>query len=213
MNKISTFKTEDFIKTYFSYLYPKFYRKTTIDQLKSRLDGFVKESVITTLEASLNGIKFQADKDLDFYYQRDPAMNCKEEIVVTNLAYRCIQIYRLAHFFYLSDEKLFASLLYSYAKEHSGIDIHPEATIGCPLFIDHGVGTVIGATSIVGDRVSIYQVVTLGATSLKEGRNLKGKKRHPTIEDDVTLYSYSAVLGDVTVKKGTTVKAFEKVLK
>ncbi len=86
-----------------------------------------------------------------------------------------------------------------YAHDRTGIDIHPGAQIGERFFIDHGTGIVIGETVVIGDRVRLYQGVTLGATSLRDSSSLRGKKRHPTIQDDVTIYSGATILGGDTV--------------
>jgi serine O-acetyltransferase len=86
-----------------------------------------------------------------------------------------------------------------YAHDRTGIDIHPGARIGQRFFIDHGTGVVIGETAVIGDRVRLYQGVTLGAISLRDSSSLRGKKRHPTIEDDVTIYAGATILGGETV--------------
>ncbi len=92
------------------------------------------------------------------------------------------------------------------AHHHTGIDINPGAEIGDYFFIDHGTGIVIGETAIIGNHVKLYQGVTLGALSLSKGRNLVGKKRHPTVEDDVTIYSNAAIFGGTTIiGKGSTI--------
>ena len=93
-----------------------------------------------------------------------------------------------------------------YAHDRTGIDIHPGATIGDFFFIDHGTGIVIGETAIIGDRVRLYQGVTIGAASLRNAALLRGKKRHPTIEDDVTVYAGATILGgDTTIGKGSVI--------
>lgn len=212
MSNVSSFKVEEFINNLFSYYYPNFYdNKVNKDTLLSLLSNYIDKDNLDIISSSIDQLKIIADDDLDFYFQKDPAMISKEEIVISNLAYRCIQMYRVAHL--LKDyNPLISSLISSYAKRLSGIDISYLAKIDHPFFIDHGVGTVIGATSIVGKRVSLYQCVTLGARSLKDGRKLCNIKRHPTLEDDVTMYSYSAIFGNITIEKGRVIKAYEKIV-
>jgi len=94
---------------------------------------------------------------------------------------------------------LIPRIMSEYAHDRTGIDIHPGAQIGERFFIDHGTGIVVGETAVIGDRVRLYQGVTLGATSLKDSSRLRGKKRHPTIEDDVTIYAGATILGGGTV--------------
>lgn len=213
MNNISSFKTYEFIEHLFSFYYPDFFDVSCNENiLHKELKDYCDNLSLSKLHEILLKLKSIADDDLEFYFEKDPAMKSYEEIVITNSAFRCIEIYRFAHEIkdinYLLSRKI--SLV---GKEISGIDIAVDATIDHPFFIDHGVGTVIGQTAVVGKRVSLYQCVTLGARSLKDGRKLVGIKRHPTIEDDVTMYSYSAVFGDITIKKGRTIKAYEVIYK
>jgi len=114
----------------------------------------------------------------------------------------------MAHELYLGGVPLIPRIMTEHAHSRTGIDIHPGATIGRNFFIDHGTGVVIGETSIIGDNVKIYQGATLGALSFpkdERGRIIKGHKRHPTIEDDVTIYAEATILGDVTIGKGAVI--------
>jgi serine O-acetyltransferase len=106
--------------------------------------------------------------------------------------------HRIAHEFYQLGEAVVARIMSEDAHSRTGIDIHPGATIGCNFFIDHGTGVVIGETTIIGDRVKLYHGVTLAAFSNRKGRADKGKKRHPTIGDDVTIYPNATILGGKT---------------
>src|SRR5436305_3684975 len=111
-------------------------------------------------------------------------------------------IYRLAHVLHLQGLPLLPRIMTEHAHSVTGIDIHPGATIGDGFFIDHGTGVVIGETTLIGNRVKLYQGVTLGALSFamdQEGRMIRGKKRHPTIEDDVVIYAGATILGGETV--------------
>lgn len=143
-------------------------------------------------------------EDLDFFFEGDPAANTKEEIVLSYPGFLAIVYHRLAHPLYVLGYPVEARYISEQAHRITGIDIHPGAKIGVPFFIDHGTGIVIGETSIVGKRVKIYQGVTLGALSLGRGHTLKGTKRHPTIGDDVTIYSGVSILGDVTIGDDVT---------
>lgn len=141
----------------------------------------------------------QLKEDLNFFYDSDPAANSLDEIILSYPGYLAICYYRFAHPLYLLGYKVESRFIAEQAHKITGIDIHPGASIGVPFFIDHGTGIVIGETAIVGKRVKIYQGVTLGALSLSKGHTLKGTKRHPTIGDDVTIYSGASILGDLTV--------------
>ena len=141
----------------------------------------------------------QLQEDLKFFYDSDPAANSLDEIILSYPGFLAICYYRFAHPLYLLGYKVESRFIAEQAHKITGIDIHPGATIGVPFFIDHGTGIVIGETAIVGKRVKIYQGVTLGALSLSKGHTLKGTKRHPTIGDDVTIYSGASILGDITV--------------
>jgi serine O-acetyltransferase len=125
------------------------------------------------------------------------------------VAYPSIQavaIYRLAHELFSLGAPVLARVMSEHAHSRTGIDIHPGARIGRRFFIDHGTGVVIGETSEIGDRVQIYQGVTLGALSPRRGEHVRGKKRHPTIEDDVTIYAGATILGgDTVIGRGSVI--------
>ena len=137
--------------------------------------------------------------DVEAAFDGDPAAKGYDEIVLAYPAIRALAIHRIAHELYRYGVPLLPRIMSEYAHDHTGIDIHPGAQIGQRFFIDHGTGIVIGETAIIGDRVRLYQSVTLGATSLRNSESLRGKKRHPTIEDDVTIYSGATILGGDTV--------------
>ena len=137
--------------------------------------------------------------DLEAIFQGDPAADSYVEIVSTYPGFNAIYCYRIAHEFYLKGLKHVARLISEYAHSRTGVDINAGATIGKSFFIDHGTGIVIGETSIIGDNCKIYQGVTLGAMSLKEGRALSDKKRHPTLLNNVVIYSGASIFGGNTV--------------
>ena len=112
---------------------------------------------------------------------------------------RAVSIYRIAHELYSLGVPLLPRVMSEYAHDRTGIDIHPGARVGRRLFIDHGTGVVIGETTVVGDGVRLYQGVTLGALRVRSGSAERGVKRHPTIEDDVTIYAGATILGGETV--------------
>ena len=146
--------------------------------------------------------------DVDAAFGGDPAAKSYEEIVISYPCITAIATYRIAHELYLRDVPLIPRIMGECAHSKTGIDIHPGATIGRNFFIDHGTGVVIGETTIIGDNVKIYQGTTLGAMSFpkdERGRIIKGQKRHPTIEDDVTIYAEATILGDVTIGRGAII--------
>jgi serine O-acetyltransferase len=138
-------------------------------------------------------------QDVEAAYAGDPAASGYDEIVVAYPAIRALAIHRVAHELYGYGVPLLPRIMSEYAHDRTGIDIHPGATIGAHFFIDHGTGIVIGETAIIGDHVRLYQGVTLGATSIRNSAALRGKKRHPTIEDEVTIYAGATILGGDTV--------------
>ena len=144
-------------------------------------------------------IREYVDTDLQACYDGDPAAYSKGEIILSYPGLLATTINRIAHELYLLKVPLIPRMMTEYAHSRTGIDIHPGATIGKYLMIDHGTGIVIGETSIIGEHVKIYQGVTIGGLSTRGGQSLKGVKRHPTIEDNVTIYAGASILGGETV--------------
>lgn len=137
--------------------------------------------------------------DVQAAFDGDPAAQSKEEIIFSYPGFFAIFVYRIAHELYVQNVPLIPRIMTEYAHSGTGVDINAGATIGDYFFIDHATGVVIGETTIIGDHVKIYQGVTLGALSTRAGQKLAGVKRHPTIEDNVTIYSNASVLGGETV--------------
>jgi len=139
--------------------------------------------------------------DVRAAYEGDPAAKSYDEIVFSYPGIFAISVYRVAHQLFEQQIPLVPRIMAEYAHTMTGIDIHPGAEIGESFFIDHGTGVVIGETTVIGRNVRIYQGVTLGALSLPKdaGERLRGEKRHPTIEDDVIIYSGATILGGDTV--------------
>lgn len=131
------------------------------------------------------------------FYANDPASKSEIEIILAYPGFFAIAIHRLAHVLYQLDAPILPRFFSEYAHSKTGIDIHPGATIGKNFYIDHGTGIVIGETTTIGDNVKIYQGVTLGAFYVS--KNLADKKRHPTIEDNVTIYAGATILGGTTI--------------
>ena len=147
----------------------------------------------------LEEVKDILSKDIEMFYESDPACESYEEVILTYPGFYAIYVHRVAHILYELKIPLIPRMMSEYAHSKTGIDIHPGAKIGNYFFIDHGTGIVIGETTLIGERVKIYQGVTLGALSLKDGQRLKGSKRHPTIGNNVTIYSGASILGGDTV--------------
>ena len=166
------------------------------------------EKVAEELLGQLPRIREQLKGDVRAAFEGDPAAKSYEEIVMSYPCITAIATYRIAHELWIREVPLIPRIMSESAHARTGIDIHPGARIGDNFFIDHGTGVVIGETSIIGNHVKIYQGTTLGALSFRRderGRIIKGGKRHPTIEDDVTIYAEATILGDVTIGKGAIV--------
>ncbi len=139
-------------------------------------------------------------------FDGDPAATSKDEIIFCYPGVFAISIHRLAHELYKLSVPLIPRIMSEYAHNITGIDIHPGATIGKSFFIDHGTGVVIGETAVIGEHVKIYQGVTLGALSTRGGQKLRGVRRHPCLEDEVTVYSGASILGgDTVIGKGSVI--------
>ena len=150
----------------------------------------------------LPNLRVRLSVDVQAAHDGDPAATSIDEVIFAYPAIFAITIYRLAHELNLQGIPLLPRIMTEQAHSVTGIDIHPGATIGDGFFIDHGTGVVIGETTFIGNRVKLYQGVTLGALSFamdEEGRMIRGKKRHPTIEDDVVIYAGATILGGETV--------------
>jgi serine O-acetyltransferase len=164
------------------------------------------DSILENFFAALPKVRALLATDLDAFFDGDPAAYNKEEIIVSYPGYYAITVNRIAHELYLLDVPLIPRVMTEEAHSRTGIDIHPGATIGHHFFIDHGTGIVIGQTTVIGNYVKIYQGVTLGALSTREGQALRDIKRHPTIQDRVTIYAGASILGGETVVgEGVTV--------
>lgn len=154
-----------------------------------------------TLEflGSLPRIREMLQTDMEAAYDGDPAAKSKEEVLVSYPFVEAIAVQRLAHELYLKNIALIPRIMTEWAHFRSGMDLHPGAQIGSHFFVDHCTGTVVGETTTIGNHVKMYHGVTLGAKSTSAVEQLRGKKRHPTIEDRVTIYPGATILGGETV--------------
>lgn len=170
-----------------------------VDDARAReLDAQAQELTVRFLER-LPEVRALLQTDLEAFFDGDPAATSLDEIIIAYPGLQAILVNRLAHVLFVLGVPLIPRIMTEHAHSQTGIDIHPGATIGRYFFIDHGTGIVIGETTVIGDYVKIYQGVTLGALSTRGGQSLRGKRRHPTIEDRVTIYSGASVLGGDTV--------------
>jgi serine O-acetyltransferase len=154
-------------------------------------------TVASSYFATLESTREKLVEDAQFILEFDPAAYSLEEVIISYPGFSAIIVHRLAHELYKLSIPVIPRMMSEWAHSKSGIDINPGATIGCPFFIDHGTGIVIGETTVIGKKVKIYQGVTLGALSVR--KEDAQQKRHPTIEDDVVIYAGSTILGGTTV--------------
>ena len=169
---------------------------SAIDKNQEKLNKFIEE---------LPSLKEALCADLKFFMESDPAADSEEEVLLAYPGYQAIASYRIAHTLRELGYKLQARMITEEAHSKTGIDIHPGANLASPLFIDHGTGIVVGETTITGKNVKIYQGVTLGALSLKDGSKIKGANRHPTIGENVIIYAGASILGAVNIGSNVTI--------
>ncbi len=168
------------------------------------------KSIVAKLLDKLPEIRGDLKLDAISGYDGDPASKGIHEIILCYPGLRAISIHRIAHFLYEEGVPLVPRMMSEIIHSKTGIDIHPGAKIGTSFFIDHGTGVVIGETAVLGNNVKLYQGVTLGALSFPKdacGQLLRGTKRHPTIEDNVTIYANATILGDITIGENSTIAA------
>jgi serine O-acetyltransferase len=151
--------------------------------------------------------------DLEAVFDRDPAARSVAEVILTYPGLHAIWLHRIAHKLKEMGVPLVPRLISSFNRFVTGIEIHPSAKIGRSFFIDHGMGVVIGETAEIGDHVTLYQGVTLGISHTRDVRSLRGKKRHPTLEDRVTVTVGAKILGAITIGEGAIIGAGSVVVK
>ena len=199
----------EFVKEVRNYLFPCYfersrlckesYRANKLKKIKRLYTKYICCETYNKFVDKLPELEANLKEDLKFFLESDPAIETEEEVIITYPGYLAITYYRIAHILASFEIPYVPRVITESAHSLTGIDIHPNANIGVPFFIDHGTGIVIGETSDIGKFVKIYHGVTLGALSLKDGASLRGKKRHPTIQDHVTIYSGASILGGDTV--------------
>lgn len=166
------------------------------------------EKLLIEFLRSIPKVREVLGSDVKAAFEGDPAASGTQEIIVAYPFTETLAIQRLANIFYLQGVPIIPRMMTEWAHSRSGIDIHPGAQIGSHFFIDHGTGVVIGETAVIGAHVKLYQGVSLIARSLSGGQALRGKKRHPTLEDGVTIYAGATIMGgDTVVGAGSTVAA------
>ncbi len=164
--------------------------------------GLKAGEVVTAFLERLPDVMDLIAADVEAAYEGDPAATCLEEVVLAYPGVKAVFTYRIAHLLHDLGVPLIPRIMTEFAHNETGVDIHPGATIGREFFIDHGTGVVIGETTVIGDRVKLYQGVTLGALSFPRdvrGGLVRGTKRHPTLEDEVVVYAGATILGGGTV--------------
>ena len=166
------------------------------------------EKMVEHFLAALPRIRQILKTDVEAAYKGDPAARGFDEIILSYPFIETIAVQRMAHVLYTAGLPVLPRMMTEWAHSRTGIDIHPGARIGSHFFIDHGTGVVIGETSEIGANVKLYQGVSLIARSLAGGQQLRGKKRHPTVEDNVTVYAGTTVMGgDTVIGAGSTIGA------
>jgi serine O-acetyltransferase len=156
-------------------------------------------AIVSAFLDLLPSVRAVLASDVQAAFDSDPAAQSTDETIFSYPGLYAISVQRLAHEFFKMDVPLLPRIMTEYAHMLTGIDIHPGAKLGKRFFIDHGTGVVIGETTEIGDNVKLYQGVTLGALAPDFGQALRGRKRHPTIQDDVTIYAGATILGGETV--------------
>lgn len=166
------------------------------------------DQTVRNLCALLPQIRVSLKMDARAAFEGDPAARNLREVVLSYPCIKTLAIHRVAHELFKMEVPLLPRMMNEFAHKETGIDIHPGAQIGNSFFIDHGTGTVIGETTVIGNNVKLYQGVTLGALSFPKdacGALIRGTKRHPTIEDNVTIYSNATILGDITIGRNAVI--------
>jgi serine O-acetyltransferase len=178
------------------------------DRSRDECSAFARDA-IEAFVTSIPEIRELLRLDVQAAFDGDPAAKGYAEIILSYPGLEAVTVYRIAHSLYGLEVPLLPRIMTEYAHRKTGIDIHPGATIGRSFFIDHGTGVVIGETTEIGSNVKIYQGVTLGALSFpkdERGNVIRGRKRHPTIEDHVVIYAGATILGgDTVIGKGSVI--------
>lgn len=216
LNLPSKQNTHKFVDNLLEIIFPHFseIQLKSIEEINNKFQSLIKEfeiiisplkNILSKSIKEINNIFFdkihkihkEILKDAQTLCDNDPASYSIDEVILSYPGLKAIAIYRLAHELYILNVPFIPRIMTEYAHQLTGIDIHPGAVIGNSFFIDHGTGIVIGETTIIGNNVKIYQGVTLGA--LNVSKDMAKTKRHPTIEDNVIIYSNTTILGGNTI--------------
>lgn len=165
-------------------------------------------AIVRAFTEALPTIRTRLDSDVQAAYHGDPAARSVDEVLLCYPGVLALIHHRIAHELHKLGACLVARIIAELAHSATGIDIHPGAQIGESFFIDHGTGVVIGETTVIGNRVRLYQAVTLGAKRFpvgEDGHLQKGLRRHPVVEDDVVIYASASILGSITIGRGSTI--------
>lgn len=208
---INKCELEEVVETFFAIMFPicdcpnainvheellKTAKKLHTNITKLKGEEFADETT-EAFFSKFDAVQKQLHEDSECYLQNDPAAKSIEEVVLSYPGFFALSVHRIAHELHQLNVPLIPRLFSEYAHSKVGIDIHPGAKIGKSLYMDHGTGIVIGETTEIGDNVKIYQGVTLGALYVE--KKLSDVKRHPTVENDVVIYSNATILGGETV--------------
>ena len=196
---------ENFAGNILSIIFEKLFKQIKLaisfdDKTKANPDAIVEaQQIALDFVNEVPNIQNMLLMDVEAAFYGDPAAKSKEDIIFSYPGLYAIFVYRYAHALYKLNVPYIPRIMTEYAHGKTGIDINPGAEIGKYFCIDHGTGIVVGETTVIGNHVKIYQGVTLGALSTRKGQELSGVKRHPTIEDNVVIYSNTTILGGETV--------------
>lgn len=196
---------ENFAGNILSIIFEKLFKQIKLaisfdDKTKANPDAIVEaQQIALDFVNEVPNIQNMLLMDVEAAFYGDPAAKSKEDIIFSYPGLYAIFVYRYAHALYKLNVPYIPRIMTEYAHGKTGIDINPGAEIGKYFCIDHGTGIVVGETTVIGNHVKIYQGVTLGALSTRKGQELAGVKRHPTIEDNVVIYSNTTILGGETV--------------
>lgn len=190
---------------------PEVVKSLSFSELRGGIHERTPEDLVCAFLDHLPEVRRLLSTDVEAAYEGDPAATTNEVIILSYPAIEAIAIQRLAHVLYQMGLPLLPRMMTEWAHSRTGIDIHPGASIGSHFFIDHGTGVVIGETCVIGQHVKLYHGVTLGARSFpkdSDGRIVKGHKRHPNVEDYVTIYPNATILGgQTTIGASSTIGA------
>ena len=204
VNNIIAMLTKEIQKALIFTLAQKDSEKNAIENIEPSHCFSLAEKTAVALIEEIPELRRMIQLDVIAAFNGDPAARSNEEVILSYPGLEAILVHRIAYFLFKNGVPIIPRIMSEHIHGKTGIDIHPGAQIGESFFIDHGTGVVIGETCVIGNNVKLYQGVTLGALSVK--KSLQGNKRHPTIEDNVTIYANATILGgDTVIGKGAVI--------